>query len=391
MFGDQRFARLGLRHVRYITPWDTLHDPVALERLDTWMAAARRHRAHVLLGFAHSLRSERLARTLPTRRRFRREFRRIRARYPDVRAFIAWSEANHPGALTWKRPGRAAQFFDVVASHCDGCQIVAADVLDVPNMAAWVRRFQRAARHRPRIWGLHNYGDANGLTTSGTRTLLAITRGRIWFTETGGVVLRRRYRGARVLNTYRYSLKHAAEATRHVLRLSCLSRRIRRIYLYHWQAPRAGDELGLGAARPPRPRPPRVPHAPAPARRRLVATAARPLHERRAGLGDDLVARPRPTPRVEDLDLDRRRRSPPPRPPRASAAVDHARRPSCRGRASRSGLGHPVARPGSEDRRPGARDLRVRRRVPPDVVGVDDDADLLRGERARRGRAPGRA
>jgi hypothetical protein len=237
MFGDPRFERLGLRHVRYLTPWDTIHDPVALDRLDRWMAAARRHRSHVLLGFAHSLRSERLARTLPTRRRFRREFRRIRARYPDVRAFIVWSEANHPGALTWKRPRRAAKFFDVVANNCRGCQIVAADVLDVGNMASWVQRFKRAAHHRPRIWGIHNYGDANGLDSEGTRTLLSITRGRIWFTETGGLVLRRQYRGERVLATYRYSLRHAAEATRHVLRLSCLSRRIRRIYLYHWQAP----------------------------------------------------------------------------------------------------------------------------------------------------------
>jgi hypothetical protein len=154
-----------------------------------------------------------------------------------VRAFIVWSEANHPGALTWKRPGRAAKFFDVVANNCHGCRIVAADVLDVANMASWIRRFKRAARHRPRIWGIHNYGDANSLDGEGTRILLSITRGRIWFTETGGLVLRRKYHGGRVLATHRYSLRHAAEATRHVLRLSCLSRRIRRVYLYHWQAP----------------------------------------------------------------------------------------------------------------------------------------------------------
>jgi hypothetical protein len=237
MFTDARFERLGVRHARYITPWDVLHDPVHLERLDRWMAAARHARVRVLLGFAHSLRSERLARTLPTVRRFRREFRRLRARYPRVREFIVWSEANHPGALTWKRPRRAARFFDAVASECRGCDVVAADVLDVAGMAPWIRRFQRFARHRPRIWGLHNYGDANGLKTGGTRTLLEITRGRIWFTETGGLVLRRKYSGGRVLNTYRYSLRHAARATRHLLWLSCLSRRIRRVYVYHWQAP----------------------------------------------------------------------------------------------------------------------------------------------------------
>ena len=237
LFSDSRWKRLGLRDVRYITPWDTLQDPVQLARLDRWMAAARAARARVLLGFAHSLRSERLARTLPTLRQFRLQFLRIRARYPEVRSWIVWSEANHPGALTGKRPRRAARFFDVVASHCRRCDVVAADVLDVAGMDSWIRRFQRHARHRPRIWGLHNYADANGFKTQGTQTLLALTRGRIWFTETGGLVLRRLYRGTRALRTYRYSLHHAARATGHVLRLSCLSRRIRRVYLYHWQAP----------------------------------------------------------------------------------------------------------------------------------------------------------
>ena len=238
LFSDSRWKRLGLRDVRYITPWDTLDDPVQLERLDRWMVAARAARARVLLGFAHSLRSERLARTLPSRRQFRRQFRRIRARYPEVRSWIVWSEANDPGALTSKRPRRAAQFFDVVANLCRGCNIVAADVLDVPGMPAWIRRFQRHARHRPRIWGLHNYADANRFRRSGLRALLRSVRGDVWLTETGGLVLRRTYRGTRVLRTYRYSLRHAARATRHVLGLSCLSRRIRRVYLYHWQAPR---------------------------------------------------------------------------------------------------------------------------------------------------------
>ena len=104
-------------------------------------------------------------------------------------------------------------------------------------MTGWVMRFRRYARSTPKIWGLHNYGDANGLKVRSTPRLLAITRGKIWFTETGGVVLRRDYRGRRVLRTYRYSLRHAAQSTRHALQLSCLSPRITRIYLYHWQPP----------------------------------------------------------------------------------------------------------------------------------------------------------
>jgi hypothetical protein len=150
---------------------------------------------------------------------------------------VAWNEANHPASLTGPRPRRAAQYFDVVARNCRGCRVVAADLLDTSNMVSWLARFRRYARSRPKIWGLHNYGDANGLKLKSTPKLLAVTRGQIWFTETGGVVLRRDYRGRKVLRTYRYSLRHAATSTGHALALSCLSRRITRIYLYHWQPP----------------------------------------------------------------------------------------------------------------------------------------------------------
>jgi hypothetical protein len=239
MFDDPRWQRLGLRDVRYIAPWDALHDPRQLALLDGWMAAARASGARVLLGFAHSLRSRRLARTLPRPHQFEREFVRFRARYPDVLDWIVWNEANHPFSLTAQRPRRAARFFDAVARNCAGCRVVAADVLDVSGMSAWVRAFMRHAHAPPRIWGLHNYVDANGFRSTGTRALLDVTRrGQVWFTETGGVVLRREYDGARVTREFRNSLRHAARATLHAIDLARLSPRIRRIYLYHWRAPR---------------------------------------------------------------------------------------------------------------------------------------------------------
>ncbi len=237
MFSDPRFQRLGLRDVRYIAPWDALRDPAQREKLDDWVAAARAARSRILIGFQHSLRSKRRAHRLPTPAQFERQFRRLRARYPDVRDWIAWNEGNHPFSLTAHRPRRAARYFDAIAWNCGGCRIVAADVLDVGGMTAWVRAFRRHAVHRPRIWGLHNYGDANRFTTRGTRDLLRATRGQVWFTETGGLILRREYAGAAVTGEFRYSPRHAARATAHALRLACLSPRIRRVYLYHWRAP----------------------------------------------------------------------------------------------------------------------------------------------------------
>jgi hypothetical protein len=239
MFADARWQRLELGDVRYIAPWDALRDPAQRELLDTWMEAARGARARVLLGFAHSVRSARLARRLPTPRRFAHEFVRFRKRYPWVRDWLVWNEANHPFSLTGHRPRRAARYFDVVARNCRRCRVVAADVLDVRGMSRWVARFKRYARHRPRIWGLHNYVDANRFGSQGTRALLRITRGQVWFTETGGLVRRREYdKRGRVARQFRYSLRHAARATLHAIRLARLSRRIRRVYLYHWQAPR---------------------------------------------------------------------------------------------------------------------------------------------------------
>ena len=238
MFADPRWQRLGLDKVRYIAPWDALSDPRQLELLDIWMAAARDAGGRVLLGFSHSLRSRRLARELPTPARFEREFVRFRARYPGVHEWIVWNEANHPLSLTANRPRRAARYFDAVARNCALCRVVAADVLDIHGMTEWVARFKRHARFPPRLWGLHNYGDANSFGSGGTRALLAVTgRGKVWFTETGGLVLRREFRGKRVTGEFGYGLRHAARATLHALALARLSRRIERVYLYHWQAP----------------------------------------------------------------------------------------------------------------------------------------------------------
>src|SRR4051812_15513160 len=111
MFASRPWQRLGLRHARYTAPWDALQDPVQLALLDAWMSEARRAGVHVLLGFAHSLRSERLAHTLPSRRQYERQFKRFRARYPWVRDWLGWDEAKHPDRFAANPPRRATPVF----------------------------------------------------------------------------------------------------------------------------------------------------------------------------------------------------------------------------------------------------------------------------------------
>jgi hypothetical protein len=237
MFSDARWRALGLTEARYMTPWDVLHDKDERDKLDTWMDAARASGVRVLLGFERSVRSAKLRKRLPSDATFAREFKRMRKRYPEVRDWITWNEANHPLQPTYNRPRKVARYFGIMRRNCRGCRIVGADVLDISNLPSWVRRFKAFAPVQPRIWGLHNYGDTNRLRTDATLRMLRLTTGQLWFTETGGLVVRREYSGGKVSRVQRYSRRHAARATKHVFKLACLSRRIRRVYFYHWQAP----------------------------------------------------------------------------------------------------------------------------------------------------------
>ena len=230
-FSDPRFTTLELRHARLVVSWDAMEMPWEVAQIDAWTAAARRAGVRPLITFGHS-RSER-EELLPSPARFRRAFRAFRARYPWITDYQAFNEANHSSQPTYRRPDRAARYYDAIVRACRGCRVSAPAVLDSSNMASWLRRFEAAAREPVRIWSIHNYGDANYGRSRGTRRLLSVTRGQVWFTETGGIV----ERWVDGVRRRQFTPARAVRATRNVFRLGRLSRRITRIYLYHWSAP----------------------------------------------------------------------------------------------------------------------------------------------------------
>jgi hypothetical protein len=235
MFQDKRWRALDAPHVRYVMPWDAMtRKGWERTRLEDYMYWARQTKAKVLLSFGHSTRRGRELRA-PTRLQLIREFRRFRSRYPEVKTFQTWNEANHGTQPIWKKPGLAANYYNAMRRTCPECTITAPSVLDAPNLTWYIQRFKRKARYRVKVWALHNHIDANRHRTSGTREMLRVTRrGQLWFTETGGIVNRwidgRRRR--------EYNQKNAVRAIRNVFNLARLNRRrITRIYLYHWKAP----------------------------------------------------------------------------------------------------------------------------------------------------------
>jgi hypothetical protein len=249
MFSDPHWHALALRDVRLIVGWDVLRDASTRGELDTYMTAARRSGARMLVSFGRS-RSAARARVVPSVARFSREFRAFRARYPWVRQYVTWNEANHCSQPTCRKPERVAAYFDAMRRACRGCRVVGADVLDTPNMTSWVKRFRKATRARRLIWGLHNYIDANRRRLTGTRALLAATKGEVWFTETGGVVWRL---NARDRIRFPQSVPHAARATKWVFKLAALSPRVKRIYFYNWTPGPTWDSGLVDAFGRPRP------------------------------------------------------------------------------------------------------------------------------------------
>jgi hypothetical protein len=247
-FNDTRFRALGIKRARVVTPWN-----VALRHgdrlwLDDYLTAARAAGVDPLVSFGAAYPSRCPARPckLPTTAAFARAFRAFRARWPWVRTIGVWNEANHRAQPTFRYPEQAARYFNVVRKRCRGCRVVAADVIDDPNMVRWLARFRTVARGA-HLWGLHNYRDSNprrGQRYGGTKLLLRTIRGKVWLTETGGIV---RFVLPDGRTLFPYSEKRANVALGRVLRLARRYRsRIGRLYVYHWRQDNFGNRFDAG-------------------------------------------------------------------------------------------------------------------------------------------------
>jgi hypothetical protein len=223
MFSDPRFAALHVKYVRIMVPYDAMHDYAARTWLDGWMAGAKASGVKPLVTFDRS--TKRTSHN-PSAAQMATSLKDVRKRYPFVKEFATWNEANIN-----KRPETVARWWTAMRKACPTCTILGADLLDRANVGTWSKRFVKAAKRTPKVWGLHNYTDANTLKTTGTRKLLGAVKGAVWFTETGGVVSRNNGSGIK----FPTSATHAAKATKFVFStLAKLSPRVQRVYLYHW-------------------------------------------------------------------------------------------------------------------------------------------------------------
>ena len=129
-FADARVRALGVKHARLVVPWDAATSEPG--RVQAWLAAvaAAGMRPHV--AFEH-LRSERcpdVPCTVPSRDRYRAAVAAFHRRFPAVRTFTTWNEANHRSQPVAGRPEAVAGFYRELRAVCPACTVVAGDVLD---------------------------------------------------------------------------------------------------------------------------------------------------------------------------------------------------------------------------------------------------------------------
>jgi hypothetical protein len=235
---DPRFKQSGIKRVRVLVPFDDMErGGIRVRYLDSWFDTAKGHGIEPLVSFYRSYRSKHL---LPSVRTYRHNFRLFRERYPWVRYFSTWDEANFAAAQpTGNQPIRTAQLYRAAREECSHgrCSVIAAGFRPdgTEHSARWLRDFKRHMGPGPHVWGLVGHVDVNRFTTAFTEEFLRRTRGPVWVTEVGAVHFFGR--------GLRPSIPRQTRAMRHLItEYARVSSRIERLYVYHWRAA-PGDDL----------------------------------------------------------------------------------------------------------------------------------------------------
>ncbi len=233
---DRRFRKSGIKRIRVLVPFDDVaRGGVRRQVQDAWFHTAQANGIEPLVSFYRSYRSKRL---LPTPAQYRYHFRRFRQRYPWVRNFSTWNEANFPDAQpTGRYPERTAQFYKIAKQECRGCNVLTVDFRadGSRHSAWWLKIFKRHMGRGPHRWGLVSHPDVNRHSTARTRWFLKNTRGSVWVTEIGAVNFFGR--------GFRPNIARQTRAMRFMMyQYPRVSHRIDRMYVYHWRAAR-GDRL----------------------------------------------------------------------------------------------------------------------------------------------------
>src|SRR5262249_25140403 len=138
---------------------------------------------------------------------YTKELKKFKKAYPDVKEISPWNEVNRchavrAGSIQGQPtkicslstgPKLTAQYYMAARKVFKGSKytIVGLDILDEQNVNKTIKYLQSFLRHAspdPKVIGFHNYSDTNRFSTTRTKRVLQTFRGKVWLTETGGIV-----------------------------------------------------------------------------------------------------------------------------------------------------------------------------------------------------------
>lgn len=259
MFATPEWQSLKLKRVRYLVPWDFNRKQFQRDEVNYFMAEARKARQDVLVTFTArrgcyigNRYSKKKACRAPSNKKYRKAFKTFDKLYPWVRTYSAWNEINHKSQPTFKSPRKAAGYYNVLRKFAKRkkFKVMAADMLDTPNMVRYLNAFKRRAKGNPRLWGLHNYGDVNRRRTRYTKRMLRSVPGEVWLTETGGIV--------KLSPSFKRSPSRAAKRTKGMFKLvrrydtkrRGFRSKITRLFVYSWYGEDRSARFDAGLVNP---------------------------------------------------------------------------------------------------------------------------------------------
>lgn len=245
-FTDPRYQALRPTVTRLIVRWDVaLQASPERAYLDSWYAAALSAHQRPLLAVG-----DLFARHAPSLRRYDRAVRAIFTRYPKLRDFTPWNEANHRSQPTLNSPALVGGYFRVAQLRCPRCTVTSPSLMLKDSANNYIRQFLRAAGEAPGVWALHNYASANkGIDRPLSNFIRRYRHGSIWMTESAA--------WAHFEDGYPYDLRRQARFTRTVFEQARrFHQRVRRLYWYEWDGVGPSHRWDSGLVGPDgRPRP----------------------------------------------------------------------------------------------------------------------------------------
>jgi hypothetical protein len=261
MYDSARWQSLHLKRSRYMVPWNWNKSASVRSEVLAYMNRAHAAGQQVLVAFTArrgcyngKRYAKKKACRAPSAAAYRASFRTFDNAFPWVRTYSAWNEVNHVSQPTYRKPGLAVRYYEVLRRDARSrkFRVMAADMLDTSNLGSYLRAFKRRAKGHPRLWGLHNYQDVNYKTSGDTRRMLRTVPGEVWLTETGGIV---RFAGSRLR---KYSPKRAADRTKYMFKLAAKYQRkragmrskITQLFVYTWFGEARGARFDAGLVNP---------------------------------------------------------------------------------------------------------------------------------------------